>query len=99
VVASGVDAAVFTGLQQRQQAAACHIAWNLDSGGLEDGRGYVDQADEVGDHAAAWDTCGPADGQRNTGPVVVEVRLGARKRHAVVTGDDDDGIRELTSLF
>ena len=99
VVTSGVDASAFPRPQQVQQAAPRHIFRNLDTGSLKDGWSYVDQAGKVGDHSSPGDTLWPPHGKRHARPVVVQIRLGTRKRHPVVAGDDDNGVLQLASRF
>ncbi len=70
---------------------ACHI---------EQGGGDVGEVDKVIDDASGvLDFAGPANGERDVIAVVVSVAFDAGEGHAVVGGDDDEGVIELAALF
>ena len=86
-------------LQDRSQAVAAHLFGNRHAGNVEDRRRNVCQADKVIHVSASRNFSRPANGKRYPCPAVVEVAFRARKRVAVVAGDDDEGIVEFARFF
>ena len=62
---------------------------------IEEGRCEVDEADEIVDGARGFEIAsGPHDGEGHVVGGGVRVSFAAWERHAVVGGDDDEGIFE-----
>ncbi len=86
--------------KDREKTFCCHHAWWFETGCFEKGGGEVAEIEQgVAGAAGLGDSFGPANGERNAGSVVVEGGFGAGERHAVVAGDDDNGVVELTGFF
>ena len=69
-----------------------------DTGGFEHRRRDVHEADEVVDLPAGVDLLRPTDQERHHRPEVVQVALAPRHAgHAVVAGNDDQGVVEFTA--
>ena len=83
-----------------QQAASRHHLRCWQTGGLQKSRSDVTKIYQaIVDAASSADPWGPANGQRHMGPCIIETGLGTRERHAVVTGNHDNGVFQLTSFF
>ena len=85
--------------EQAKYAAARHVAFRGQSGRLENRRGKVHLTDEVADDPTAREPFRPSNGQGNPRTVVVEVGLGAGKRHSVVARDYDHRAVQLPPSF
>ena len=103
VVTGRIGAALHAALEDVAQAATRgrqEFLIRRDTGDLEEGRGEVDEAHEVGDLAArVLDALGPADGEGQVIGVLVGRALHAGEGHAVVARHDHDGVLQLAGLL
>ena len=98
-VTRGIDLAIGIGFEQVEEAFASDLWVDIEAGGFEEGGRVVYEADEVFDHATAFATLAPADSKRKVKVGFVHLAFDAGKGHAIVGGDDDDGVVEFTRSF
>ena len=95
----GAEFHVASSGERGEEDFAGDVFWQGHSGSGEEGGSEVGEGGEVLEDFAGFDCFAPADGERNARATVVEVRLAAWKGHAVIAGDDDDGVVEFTDFF
>ena len=95
----GAEFHVASSGERGEEVFAGHVFGYGHSGRGEEGGSKVGKGGEILEDLAGFNFFSPADGERNARATVVEVRLAAWKGHAVITGDDDDGVVEFTNLF
>ena len=78
--------------QQAEEGSAGHFRRGRHPGRVEKGWREIHEADEVVRRAAGLHPLAPANRQRYAHTVLVQVCLGARKRHAVVARHHDNGV-------
>ena len=95
-----IDDTLLFAFEQADQALACHHLRYFDTCQFKKGWCHVDHAGKVADNAARGLNPGsPTDGKRDPGPGVIVVGFTAGERHAMVTGDNDDGILKLADFL
>ena len=104
VVAGGVDLAGAIGAEDIGQAAAGrfgHAGLRPREPGDFGKRGReVDETDVVvGDAAATRNAGGPHGGERDVVGILIRAAFAAGKGHAVIGGDDDEGVGEQAAFF
>ena len=95
----GAEFHVTSSGERGEEVLAGHVFWQGHSGSGEEGGSEVGEGGEVLEDFAGFDFSAPTDGERNARATVVEVRLTAWKGHAVIAGDDDNGVVEFADLF
>ena len=99
VIAGRVNAALVLGRQDGQQALFTHVGGDGQPGALQESRCQIGQGDEIANPPSPFEVLAPGDGQRQARAIVIEVGLGAREGHAVVGGNDDEGVVQLARLL
>ena len=79
-------------LEERREVLALDARPRLDTGQLQDRGGDVDRADQAAATAAGPDVARPPDEERRPDPAVVQRRLAARERAAVITKEQDQRV-------
>ena len=93
VVAIRIHAAGLIGKQLREKALAGHLRNAGDAGDFHQCRREIGEGDEVGHRATGLDPFAPACGEGDVKAIVVDLTFNPGKGHAVIAGDNHDGIQ------
>ena len=94
-----VDDARLAGFEDGHEAFAGDLGMDVNPRGFEEGGGKVNEIDEVVNYSARFDRVFPHGGQWHVIGYFVELAFHARKGHAIVRGDHDEGVVEFAAFF
>ena len=94
-----IDPTRLSGAENRCQTLPGHHLWNADTREFQDGWRQIGQTDEIVTVPAARNQIGPPNHEWDTGPDIVQISLGAREQHTVITRHDDDRVFQFVPFL
>ena len=94
-----VNDARFAGFEDGHEAFAGDLGMNVNARSFEEGGCKVNEIDEVVNYSVRFNRVFPHGGQWHVVSYFVELAFHARKGHAIVRGDHDEGVVEFAAFF